>query len=31
MELIDNISKKMKLDEQSEKTILDYRYIINDS
>ena len=31
MELIDNISKQMKLDEQSEKTILDYRFIINDS
>ena len=31
MELIDKISKQMKLDEQSEKTILDYRLIINDS
>ncbi|ADB95449.1 hypothetical protein [Candidatus Atelocyanobacterium thalassae] len=31
MELIDKISKQMKLDEQSEKTILDYRFIINDS
>ena len=31
MELIDKISKQMKLDEQSKKTILDYRFIINDS
>ena len=31
MELIDKISKQMKLDEQSEKKILDYRFIINDS
>ena len=31
MELIDKISKQMKLDEQSEKTISDYRLINNDS